>query len=224
MDRTSVCERSLSTSSVASTVGVGFTLDLDKLELGERGVLHPVYAELVEKWFHIGLSAPQPVPSIKLHTAQILAPLTVPLVMKTFTYHVMPDTSIKIFSNSGDPGDNHYYPCMPTSLCRKQTSPDKQILHTSYILIGRNFTQWKETLNGEISLLENSQLALKMQRNTQRFVSYVQDHGGHGLDGNKSVSSGEADKGGDQHLASPMIPRQRLLRIVVRQKLWQMHM
>ncbi len=111
---------------------------------------------------------------LQLHTAQLLAPLTVPLVMKAFMSSVTPDTSVKIFSGSSTTDDALFHPVMPASLCRKPASPDQQILHTSYVLVGRNFSQWKETLSGEIGHLENSQLALKMQRNTQRFVSFVQ--------------------------------------------------
>lgn len=215
-----VCERSLSTSSVTSSTA---TLELDKLELGERGFLNPVYSRLIEKWFSLGLGYPcsslpsgSHVPSIKLHTATLLAPLTIPLLLKAFTSTVT-DTSIKIFSSVGD---GVYYPFLSSSLCRKQTSPEKQILGTRYILIGRNFSQWKETLSGEINLLENSQLALKMQRNYQRFVSFVHDHTS---SADSRYHCGENDKN-SEHLVSPLIPRQRLLWVTVSDKQWMMYM
>ena len=160
----------------------------------------------------------QHVPSIRLHTVSVLAPLTIPLILKAFISVVTPDTCVKIFSKSKD-GRDVYSPCLPSSLCPKHADPDRRILNTVFVLIGRNFTQWKESLNGEINVLENSQL-LWMQKNYQRFVSYVKDAVS---PENKSISSSDMEKN-DDNIGSPLIPRQRLLWITVRDRQWLMYM
>ena len=216
-----VCERSLSiTSVISASTMTAVPPELDNLELGEGGVLDPVYSSLIETWFSMGLT--QKVPSMRLHTFSVLAPLTIPLIIKAFISIVTPDTCVKIFSktkNEKDGGDV-YSPCHASSLCPKQADPDRRILNTMFILIGRNFTQWKESLNGEINVLENSLLALRMQKNYQRFVSYVKDAVS---PENKSIGSTEVEKN-DDSVASPLIPRQRLLWITVRDRQWLMHM
>ena len=213
-----VCERSLSTTSVISgSTTTPLPPELDSLELGDTGVLEPVYSSLIESWFSLGLT--KCVPSIRQHTVSVLAPLTIPLILKSFISVVTPDTCVKVFSKSKD-GRDVYSPCLPSSLCPKQADPDRRILNTVFILIGRNFSQWKESLNGEINVLENSKLALRMQRNYQHFVSCVKDAVS---PENKSIGSSDVEKS-DENVVSPLIPRQRLLWITVRDRKWLMYM
>lgn len=208
-------ERSLSTSSMTSSLAIGpatVSPELTKLELGEKGVLHPVYSNMVERWFHLGQQIN--VPSVRLQKSSLLAPLTVPLLLKAFAQicsSLDPDMTVKIFASlHSDPEGLSYIPCATSSLCPKQANPDRTILETRYVLLGRHLGQWKESLSGEINLLENNQVALKMQRTHQRFVSYVQDI--------SSVPCPEAAKltvDGDKGSISLLIPRQRLLWVTV---------
>uniref|UniRef100_A0A0N7ZXW0 Protein SZT2 n=1 Tax=Daphnia magna TaxID=35525 RepID=A0A0N7ZXW0_9CRUS len=234
------CERSVSTSSVTSSLTTGTLPELDKLELGERGVLHPVYSKLLEKWFNLGLQ--KNVASIKFQKASLLAPLTVPTLLKAVNHicssSVTPELSMKIFSSS-EPGAP-YIPYLPASRCPKQGSVDRSVLDKTHILIGRNMAQWKESLSGEINLSDstqqenNGQVALKVQRAHQRFVSYVHDSpvnpcpeavrlvqsqsGNFGSDVDKANTSGDHSS-----VVSLLIPRQRLLWATVsRDQEWTM--
>ena len=230
----------MSTSSVTSSLTAG-TLppELDKFELGERGVLHSVYSKMLERWFNLGLQ--KNVASIRLQKASVLAPLTVPTLLKAVIHicssSVTPEMSMKTFA-SPEP-DSPYSPCLPASRCPKQTNVDRATtveratLDKTYILIGRNMSQWKESLSGEINLLDSSQVALKVQRTHQRFVSYIQDSSitpcpeAVRLVHSHNGSFGDVDKAanGDNSLVSLLIPRQRLLWATVsRDQEWIMWM
>lgn len=225
----------MSTSSVTSSLTAGILpTEMDKFELGERGVLHFVYAKLIERWFNLGLQ--KNVTSIRLQKASILAPLTVPSLLKAVIHicssSVTPEMSMKIFSSS-DP-ETSYVPCVTTSRCPKLTTVDRSSLDKTHILIGRNMSQWKESLSGEISLPDSSQVAMKVQRTHQRFVSYLQDSIANPcpeavrLVHSQQVNSNDADRAstnGDHSLVSLLIPRQRLLWATVsRDQEWIMWM
>lgn len=204
------CERSLSTSSMTSSLaGAIPSPEMDKLELGEKGMLHSVYSETIERWFFLGQQ--KNVPSIRLQKASLLAPLTVPLMLKAFAHictSLAPEMSVRIFSLlESEAAGSFYSPCVTSSLCPKQASPDRTILETRYVLIGRHLGQWKESLTGEMNMLEHSQVALKMQRTHQRFVSFVQEI--------SSLQCPEAGKvEGEKNL---LIPRQRFLWLTINQ-------
>ena len=208
-----VCERSLSTTSslaavaaAASLISSATTHELSQFETGERGQLHTVYSTTIERWFHRGLD--RGAPAVRLQKVNVLAPLTVPLLLKAFSHicsSATADMTIKIFSCTDDSGI--FLPCPTASLCPKQASPDRSILTSRYILLGRNLNQWKESLTGEMQpgQLDNSQvMALKLQRNHQRFVSFLvqQEKQQEQMDNSEPCSM-------------LLIPRQRLLWVTV---------
>ena len=210
MDRT--YERSMSTSSVSSSLATGLapSPELDKLELGERGLLHPVYCQSIERWFLLGQQ--NNVPSVRLQKASLLAPLTVPLLLKAFAHicsSLAPEMSIKIFASVDS--EPSYTPCVTSSLCPKQANPERSILDTRYILLGRQLNQWKESLSGEINLQEHNQVALKMQRTHQRFVSFVQDASAISCPEAGKLTTTESDRA-----TSLLVPRQRFLWVTIK--------
>lgn len=227
-----VCERSVSASSVTSSLTAGTAApELDKYELGERGVLHPVYVKLLERWFNLGLQ--KNVASVRFQKATVLAPLTVPALLKAFIHissSLTPELSMKLFISS-EPKEL-YIPSLTTSKCPKQPNLDQTLLlDKTHILVGRNMSQWKESLSGEINLADSSHVALKMQRTHQRFVSYVQDLSITPCPEAVRLSQyngnfGDMEKTNGEHpLVSVLIPRQRLLWATVsHDKEWVMWM
>lgn len=151
------------------------------------------------------------VPSVRLQKGSLLAPLTVPLLLKAFAHicsSLAPEMSIKIFSSLGS--ESSYTPCITSSLCPKQANPDRSILDTQYILLGRHLSQWKESLSGEINLQEHNQVALKMQRTHQRFISFVQD-----ISSIPCPEAGRLTSETDRNV-SLLVPRQRFLWVTIK--------
>ena len=195
----------MSTSSVTSSLAAAAaaaTLELSQFETGERGQLHAVYSSAIERWFNRGLD--RGAPSVRLQKVSVLAPLTVPLLLKAFSHicsSVTADMSIKIFTCAES--SSNFLPCPTASLCPKQASPDRSILTSRFILIGRNLNQWKDSLNGEMAQMDNNQMmALKLQRTHQRFVSFL-------------VRPQEQPTEDSESCSMLLIPRQRLLWVTV---------
>lgn len=166
---------------------------------------------MIEKWFNTGSQIQAP--SVRQLKATLLAPLTIPILLNSLSQictTITNELTIKVFSSS-DNGAT-YSPC---SVDPKNSNPNRKILNTSYVLIARNLNQWKESLSGEISPSDGSRVALKMQQNHQRFVSYLHDASCTPCpEANKVFQQlTEGDK--DQPSPSLLIPRQRLLWVTV---------
>lgn len=227
----------MSTSSVTSSLtNQTVPPELDKFEVGERGVLHSAYGNpIMERWFQLGLQ--KGVPSIRLQKASVLAPLTVPSLLRAFIHicssSLTPELSMKVFvsSDSQKTSSSSYVPCLNMIRSTKPASVECSDLDKTYILIGRNLSQWKESLSGEIHLPDSNQVALKVQRTHQRFVSYVQDSSGipcpeavRSVPGSQ-IHEAQSNNGDHSTPATLFIPRQRLLWATVsRNQEWIMWM
>ncbi|XP_051789206.1 KICSTOR complex protein SZT2 isoform X2 [Erpetoichthys calabaricus] len=170
------------------------------LEEGETGTLHPVFQSTCQKWLafmdHIGC------PSVQKCSAEIVSQFLLPSILTEVVNLVSSlaiDTTVKVFERICSTSGETF---LPLSLNQHSSKPPA--VARQFILIGRNFQQWRQSTEQEDYCAEESAPLVNRftpHKGFQRFESLEQSESG---------SSAVSGKG--------TVPRQRFTIVVVLEK------
>lgn len=109
--------------------------DTTRYERGDCGILHPVYASMLLKWFEFAIELG--VPNVKKNHVKLKNRHSITVCLRELQYiliNLVPDTTLKAFQPDNFNKDIYvpYNQSKPTIKC---------------LLVGRNFEQWKVCIN-----------------------------------------------------------------------------
>ncbi|XP_013407252.1 KICSTOR complex protein SZT2 isoform X2 [Lingula anatina] len=209
-----------------------------KYEIGERGILLPLYPTTMLSWLEF--AAKLGVPSIQKFSGVLLLRVSVEFVLKEFQAMVSslsPDITVRVFkhiSKLQTEEDMGYHPYNPSRVTSMSTESSKESSldmaqfacvgtpgkPNHYIVIGRNFDQWKHCIERYEEEDSNDQqsatLSGKVKKNYQKFCSLDSEAApekNSDLGNSSGLATAAAPSGVEEKV---FVPRQRFLILSVK--------